>query len=169
AASAGHDLIVTSGGVSTGEEDHVKAAIERLGRLDFWRLAIKPGRPVALGQIRGVPLIGLPGNPVAAALTFAVLARPLILRLSGAVEPPPRTFPVAAGFSYRKRSGRREYVRANLAAEDGRLVARKFPKDGAGILSSIVQSEGFAILDESVTALAPGAVVEFLPFSAVIE
>ncbi|HYU13412.1 MAG TPA: molybdopterin molybdotransferase MoeA, partial [Stellaceae bacterium] len=77
AASAEHDLIVTSGGVSTGEEDHVRAAIERLGRIDFWRLAIKPGRPVALGQVNGVPLIGLPGNPVAAALTFAILARPL--------------------------------------------------------------------------------------------
>src|SRR5438094_473187 len=84
AASAGHDLIVTSGGVSTGEEDHVKAAIERLGGLHFWRLAIKPGRPVALGQIGGVPLIGLPGNPVAALVTFVVLARPLILRLAGA-------------------------------------------------------------------------------------
>ena len=169
AAAAGHDLIVTSGGVSTGEEDHVRAAIEKLGRLDFWRLAIKPGRPVALGQVRGVPLVGLPGNPVAAALTFAVLARPLILRLAGAVEPPPRTFPVVAGFSYRKRKGRREYVRASLAPEEGRLVARKFPKDGAGILSSIVQSEGFAILDESVTEVAPGAAIEFLPFSAVIE
>src|SRR5262249_62133946 len=81
AAAAEHDLIVTSGGVSTGDEDHVKAAIERLGRLDFWRLAIKPGRPVALGQVRGVPLIGLPGNPVAAALTFCVLGQALILRL----------------------------------------------------------------------------------------
>jgi len=169
AAAAGHDVIVTSGGVSTGEEDHVRAAIEKLGRLDFWRLAIKPGRPVALGQIRGVPLVGLPGNPVAAALTFAVLARPLVLRLAGAVEPPPRSFPVAAGFGYRKRTGRREYVRASLIVEDGCLVARKFPKDGAGILSSIVQSEGFAILDETVAELAPGATVEFLPFAAVIE
>jgi molybdopterin molybdotransferase len=168
AATVDHDLIVTSGGVSTGEEDHVRAAIEKLGRLDFWRLAIKPGRPVALGQIRGVPLVGLPGNPVAAALTFAVLARPLILRLAGAVEPSPRTFPVASGFSYRKRTGRREYVRANLVNEDGRLVARKFPKDGAGILSSIVQSEGFAILDETVAELAPGATVDFLPFEAVL-
>src|SRR5205807_6967150 len=88
-AAADHDVIVTSGGVSTGEEDHVRGAIEKLGRLDFWRLAIKPGRPVALGQIKAglvrvVPLIGLPGNPVAAALTFAILGRPLILRLAGA-------------------------------------------------------------------------------------
>jgi molybdopterin molybdotransferase len=167
AAAAGHDLIVTSGGVSTGEEDHVRAAIEKLGRLDFWRLAIKPGRPVALGQVRGVPLVGLPGNPVAAALTFAVLARPLILRLAGAHEPQPRTFPVTAGFSYRKRRGRREYVRSSLVTEDGRPVAVKFPKDGAGILSSIVQSEGFAILDETVAELSPGDTVGFLPFSTV--
>jgi len=166
-ASAGHDLIVTSGGVSTGDEDHVKAAIERLGRLDFWRLAIKPGRPVALGQLNGVPLIGLPGNPVAAALTFAILARPLILRLAGAAMAPPLSFPVRAGFAYRKKAGRREYLRASLVRDGGDLVARKYPKDGAGILSSIVQSDGFAVLDESLSELVPGAIVEFLPFSEV--
>ena len=167
AASAGHDLIVTSGGVSTGEEDHVKAAIERLGRLDFWRLAIKPGRPVALGQIRGVPLIGLPGNPVAAALTFAVLARPLILRLAGAEAAPPLLFPVLAGFSYRKKAGRREYLRASLVRENGNAVARRYPKDGAGILSSIVQSDGFVVLGEETSDVAPGAAVDFLPFTEV--
>jgi molybdopterin molybdotransferase len=166
-AAAGHDLIVTSGGVSTGEEDHVRTAIEQLGRLDFWRLAIKPGRPVALGQINGVPLIGLPGNPVAAALTFAILARPLILRLAGAAMTPPLTFPVQAGFAYKKREGRREYVRATLDREAGAMVARKHPKDGAGILSSIVQSDGFVILDESLSGLAVGGMVEFLPFSEV--
>ncbi|HEX5319676.1 MAG TPA: gephyrin-like molybdotransferase Glp, partial [Stellaceae bacterium] len=169
AASRSHDLIVTSGGVSTGEEDHVRAAIERLGQLHFWRLAIKPGRPVALGQIGGVPLVGLPGNPVAAALTFAIVARPLILRLAGAVEPPPQTFPVRAAFAYRKRAGRREYVRATLARDAEGLVARKFPKDGAGILSSVVNSDGFAIIAEPVTQLAPGTTVEFLPFSEIIE
>jgi molybdopterin molybdotransferase len=167
AAAAGHDLIVTSGGVSTGEEDHVRAAIEKLGRLDFWRLAIKPGRPVALGQLNGVPLIGLPGNPVAAALTFAILARPLILRLAGAALTPPLSFPVPAGFAYKKKAGRREYLRATLARDGGALVARKYPKDGAGILSSVVQSDGFVILDESMNDLAPGMLVEFLPFSEV--
>jgi molybdopterin molybdotransferase len=167
-AAATHDLIVTSGGVSTGEEDHVRAAIERLGRLDFWRLAIKPGRPVALGQVSGVPLIGLPGNPVAAALTFAILARPLILLLAGAVAAPPPSFPVAAGFSYRKKPGRREYLRARLERDPGGMpVARKFARDGAGILSSIVQSDGFAVLDESTGDLAPGTTIEFLPFSEV--
>ena len=93
AASIEHDLIVTSGGVSTGEEDHVKSAVERLGTLHFWRLAIKPGRPVALGQVGGVPLIGLPGNPVAVIVTFAVLARPLIAKLAGAAACAPRLFP----------------------------------------------------------------------------
>jgi molybdopterin molybdotransferase len=167
-AAAQHDLIVTSGGVSTGEEDHVKAAIERLGRIDFWRLAIKPGRPVALGQVNGVPLIGLPGNPVAAALTFAIIGRPLILRLAGAVEPAPQTFPVTAAFAYKKRAGRREYVRVTLTRNDGALMALKYPKDGAGILSSVVNCDGFAIVDEAVTQLDPGTVVEFLPFAGVI-
>jgi molybdopterin molybdotransferase len=167
AAAREHDLIVTSGGVSTGEEDHVRVAIEKLGRLDFWRLAIKPGRPVALGQLKGVPLIGLPGNPVAAALTFAILARPLIMRLAGAAMTPPPTYPVRAGFGYRKRAGRREYVRATLSRADGAPVAHKYPKDGAGILSSIVQSDGFVILDESLSELVPGGIVEFLPFAEV--
>jgi len=167
AAADEHDLIVTSGGVSTGEEDHIRSAIERLGRIDFWRLAIKPGRPVALGQIRGVPLAGLPGNPVAAALTFAILGRPLILRLGGAHAIPPLTFPVEAGFSYSTKPGRREYLRASLRREDGRAVATRYPRDGAGILSSIVQSDGFAVIKEDVAELAPGDSVEFLPFSEV--
>jgi molybdopterin molybdotransferase len=167
-ASTGHDLIVTSGGVSTGEEDHVKPAIERLGRLHFWRLAIKPGRPVALGQIAGVPLIGLPGNPVAALVTFVVLARPLILKLAGATASLPRLFPVRAGFAYRKKPGRREYVRASLQREGNDLVAVKYPRDGAGILSSITRSEGLVVVDEETSDLAPGMTVEFLPFSEVI-
>jgi molybdopterin molybdotransferase len=166
-ASRSHDLIVTSGGVSTGDEDHVRTAIERVGSLHFWRLAIKPGRPVALGQVSGVPLVGLPGNPVAAALTFAILARPLILRLAGAIEPAPQTFPVTAAFAYKKRAGRREYVRVTLNRDGGTLTAQKYPKDGAGILSSVVNSDGFAIIDETVTQLVPGTVVEFLPFTGV--
>jgi len=168
AAANEHDLIVTSGGVSTGEEDHVRAAIERLGRLDFWRLAIKPGRPVALGQVNGVPLIGLPGNPVAAALTFAILARPLVLRLAGAAAEPATLFRVCADFAYKKRKGRREYVRASLRRDGDTVTAHKYPKDGAGILSSIVRSDGFVILDEDVEGLQPGAMVDFLPYAEII-
>jgi molybdopterin molybdotransferase len=167
-AATEHDLIVTSGGVSTGEEDHVRAAIERLGRLDFWRLAIKPGRPVALGQVRGVPLIGLPGNPVAAALTFAILGRPLILRLAGAAAEAPARFRVRAEFAYKKRKGRREYVRASLGRDGDTVTARKYPKDGAGILSSIVRSDGFVVLGEDCDGLQPGAMVDFLPYAEII-
>jgi molybdopterin molybdotransferase len=168
AASADHDLIVTSGGVSTGEEDHVKSAIERLGSLHFWRLAIRPGRPVALGQVGGVPLIGLPGNPVAVIVTFVVLARPLVLRLAGAAPSPPRLFPVRAGFACRKKLGRREYLRASLKGDGDAVVAVKYPSDGAGILSSITRSDGLVILDEAASELAPGSMVDFLPFSEVL-
>jgi molybdopterin molybdotransferase len=168
AASTEHDLIITSGGVSTGDEDHVKPAIERLGSLHFWRLAIKPGRPVALGQVGGVPLIGLPGNPVAVIVTFVVLARPLIQKLGGAVASPPRLFPVRAGFAYRKKPGRREYLRTSLKRDADTVVAVKYPRDGAGILSSIVHSEGLVILDEATSDLAAGTSVDFLPFSEVI-
>ncbi|HZK89317.1 MAG TPA: gephyrin-like molybdotransferase Glp [Stellaceae bacterium] len=168
AAAQEHDLIVTSGGISTGDEDHVRAAIERLGRLDFWRLAIKPGRPVALGQVKGVPLIGLPGNPVAAALTFAILGRPLILRLAGAAAEAPALFRVRAEFAYKKRQGRREYVRASLGRDGDTVTAQKYPKDGAGILSSIVRSDGFVIIGEAADGLQPGAMVDFLPYAEVI-
>jgi len=168
AASAEHDLIITSGGVSTGEEDHVKSAVERLGSLHFWRLAIKPGRPVALGQVGNVPLIGLPGNPVAVIVTFVVLARPLILKLAGAAPSRSRVFPVRAGFAYRKKPGRREYLRASLKRDGDAVVAVKYARDGAGILSSIVRSDGLVILDEASSELAAGSMVEFLPFSEVI-
>jgi molybdopterin molybdotransferase len=168
-AAAEHDLIVTSGGVSTGEEDHVRAAIERLGRLDFWRLAIKPGRPVALGQVKGVPLIGLPGNPVAAALTFAIIGRPLILRLAGATTEAPAPFRVRAGFAYKKRPGRREYVRATLKRDGGIVTAHKYPKDGAGILSSIVNSDGFVIIGDAADGVQPGAMVDFLPYAEILR
>ena len=171
AVAAGEsDLIVSSGGMSTGEEDHVKAAVEAQGKLHFWRLAIKPGRPVAMGQIGRVPFMGLPGNPVAVMVTFLLLARPLVLRLSGAAEHAPRRFRVTAGFPYKKRSNRCEFVRARLErGADGGWVAQKFPRDGAGILTSMVESDGLVEIGEGVSRLEPGASVAFLPFSEVIE
>ena len=170
AASRDHDLILTSGGVSGGEEDHVKAAVEAQGRLHFWRLAIKPGRPVALGQIGRVPFLGLPGNPVAVMVTFLILARPLVLRLAGARHTAPRRFRVSAGFDYKKRSNRCEYVRARLERDEaGGWVARKFPRDGAGILSSMVESDGLAEIGEGISRIAPGMSIDFIPFSEVLE
>jgi molybdopterin molybdotransferase len=169
-AARDHDLILASDGMSTGEEDHMKAAVESLGSLHFWRLAIKPGRPVALGQVGRIPFMGLPGNPVAVMVTFLILARPLILQLAGAAAPPLRLYRVRAGFEHRKKEGRREYLRARLERDEaGRLVARKFPRDGAGILSSMVESDGFVVLDESLTRLEPGGEVDFLPFREVLD
>ena len=146
-AAGAHDLILTSGGVSTGEEDHVKAAVEAAGSLVLWRMAIKPGRPVAMGIIGGTPLIGLPGNPVASFVTFVHVVRPAVLALAGAAQQPLVPLPVRAAFSYRKKAGRREYVRVNLRkGADGGLEAIKFPREGAGLLSSLVDTDGLASL-----------------------
>jgi molybdopterin molybdotransferase len=169
AAALDHDLILTSGGMSTGDEDHVKAAVEAQGRLHFWRLAIKPGRPVAMGQVGRVPFMGLPGNPVAVMVTFLILTRPLVLRLAGAADTVPRRFRVAAGFDYNKRSNRCEYVRVRLERCDDGWVARKFPRDGAGILSSMVESDGLAEIGEGISRIEPGAAIDFIPFSEVME
>jgi len=167
AAAADHDLIITSGGVSTGEEDHVKAAVESAGGLAFWRLAIKPGRPVAMGIVNGTPFIGLPGNPVAVFVTFAHVARAVIAQLSGAAFEPPQAFAVRSAFAYRKKEGRREYVRVSLAAGEGGVEARKHPREGAGILTSLTESDGLVELPETVTRVEPGDTVGFLPYALV--
>lgn len=162
-----YDLILTSGGVSTGEEDHVKASVESIGKLVLWRMAIKPGRPVAMGVIDGTPFIGLPGNPVASFVTFAYVVRPTILALSG--TPQTRFVPVAvrAAFSYKKKSGRREYVRVNLRkGRDGVREAIKFPREGAGLLSSLVDTDGLIELAEDVTSVESGQTVGFLGYSS---
>src|SRR6476646_225779 len=124
-----HDLILTTGGVSTGEEDHVKASVESVGTLVLWRMAIKPGRPVAMGVIDGTPFIGLPGNPVASFVTFVHVVRPTVLALAGAVPEALVPMPVRAGFTYKKKIARREYVRVSLRkAADGGVEAVKFPR-----------------------------------------
>jgi molybdopterin molybdotransferase len=168
-AALDHDLLVTSGGVSVGEEDHVRSAVEAIGRLHFWRLAIKPGRPLALGQIGSVPFVGIPGNPVAAMVTFLRFVRPLILRLGGADAVQPFLFKVRAGFDHRKKANRREWVRARLVRHgDGTQTAEKFPREGSGILSSMVEADGLVELPEDLTQLEKGSEVDFLPFSEVL-
>lgn len=167
AAARDHDLVLTSGGVSTGEADFVKDAVEGTGRMVFWRIAIKPGRPVAMGVIDGTPLIGLPGNPVASFVTFAHVARPAILALAGAEPEATVATPVRAAFAYRKKLGRREYVRASLRrAADGTLEVQKFPREGAGLLSSLVDTDGLVELGENVVAVAPGETVGFIPYAS---
>jgi len=174
AAAAGHDLVVTSGGVSTGEADHVRSAVERIGSLVFWRVAIKPGRPVAMGVIRGAngesaAFVGLPGNPVAAFVTFVRVVKPLLRRLSGARPQQLVPLPVRAAFAYRKKKDRREYVRVALRrGSDGEIEAVKHPQDGAGVLTSLTETDGLLEFPEDVTAIEPGARVGFLSYAALI-
>jgi molybdopterin molybdotransferase len=165
-AAASNDLVLTSGGVSTGEADHVRDAVESIGKLVFWRVAIKPGRPVAMGVIGTSAFVGLPGNPVAAFVTFVRVVRPLMLRLSGASVPPLIALPVRAGFSYRKKKGRREYVRVSLKrGADGIVEAFKHPQEGAGVITSLTQTDGLVELPEDSTNVEPGAMVGFLPYA----
>jgi molybdopterin molybdotransferase len=169
-AAAGHDLVLTSGGVSTGEADHVRDAVERVGKLVFWRIGIKPGRPVAMGVIRNgensAAFAGLPGNPVAVFVTFVKVVRPLLMQLSGAALQPLVAVPVRAAFAYKKKKGRREYVRVSLrTAADGELEAVKFPQDGAGVLTSLTATDGLLEFPEDVTEIEAGARVGFLSYA----
>jgi molybdopterin molybdotransferase len=166
-AAGAHDLIVTSGGVSTGDEDHVKSAVEAAGSLVQWRMAIKPGRPVAMGVINGTAFIGLPGNPVASFVTFAHVVRPTILALAGAVQQKLIPMPVSAAFAYKKKIGRREYVRVSLRRDPaGILEAVKFPREGAGLISSLVETDGLVELGEEIALVEPGQTVGFLSYAS---
>jgi molybdopterin molybdotransferase len=175
-AAQTHDLVLTSGGVSTGEADHVRAAVERIGSLVFWRVAIKPGRPVAMGVVPGrtsessAIFVGLPGNPAAVFVTFARVVRPLLLRLAGASPQAPIPLPVRAAFSYRKKLGRREYVRVALRrAADGVVEAVKHPQEGAGVITSLTETDGLAELPEEVTVVSQGSTIGFLSYSTLMN
>ena len=167
-AASNHDLVVTSGGVSTGEEDHVRSALAQHGSLVFWRLAIKPGRPVAMGVIDGTPFVGLPGNPVAVFVTWAHVLRPLVTKLAGTAASPVVPQTVVSDFAYKKKAGRREYVRVSLELRDGRPVAVKYPVDGAGVVTSLTRTDGLVELSEERTSLAPGEEVAFLDYRLIL-
>jgi molybdopterin molybdotransferase len=165
-----HDLVLTSGGVSTGEADHVKAAVERIGKLVFWRVGIKPGRPVSMGVLPGgAAFAGLPGNPVAVFVTFVKVVRPLLLRLAGARVEPLTPLPVRVGFAYRKKTGRREYVRVSLRkGANGEIEAVKHPQDGAGVITSLTQTDGLLELVDDVTEIRPGDHAGFLSYAVLM-
>jgi molybdopterin molybdotransferase len=174
AAAADHDLIVSTGGVSTGEADYVRSAVERIGNLVFWRVAIKPGRPVALGVIRdglghSAAFVGLPGNPVAVFVTFVRVVKVLLRRLAGAQPQRLVPLPVRSAFAYRKKKDRREYVRVALKrGADGEIEAVKHPQDGAGILTSLTETDGLLEFPEDVTAIEPGTRVGFLSYATLM-
>lgn len=174
-AAARHDLIITSGGVSTGEADYVRNAVEKIGKLVFWRIGIKPGRPVAMAKLpgakpgEGAAFVGLPGNPVAVFVTFVRVVRPLLLRLAGARPQPLVPLPVRVGFAYKKKTGRREYVRVSLKRRtDGELEAIKHPQDGAGVITSLTETDGLLEFADDVTAVAPGDRVGFLSYAVLM-
>jgi molybdopterin molybdotransferase len=168
AAATSHDLILTSGGVSTGEADYVKTAVEAEGRLDHWRFAIKPGRPLAMGVIGGCAFAGLPGNPVAVFVTFTQVVRAVIAALGGESWEAPRWLPVRAGFSHGKKTGRIEFLRVSLGDGPDGLVATRYPIEGAGIISSLTGTDGLVRLPLDMTGVAEGDRVEYLPFTAVL-
>ena len=169
-AAGCHHALMTSGGVSVGDEDHVQKTVSELGTLHAWYMAIKPGRPLVLGDIGKATFIGLPGNPAAAMVTFVRFARPLLLRLGGAEDVEPKTFQVRSAFGRDKKGGRREYVRVHLQRNgDGILEARAYAREGAGLLSSLVETDGLAELPEDMTRLEAGDEVEVLPFSEVLS
>lgn len=165
-AAEGHDVILASGGASRGDEDHVVRSVAELGRLDFWQIAMKPGRPLAFGRLGRTVFVGLPGNPVATMVCFLLFARPVLLRLAGAAWRLPRAFAVPAAFAARKKAGRSEYLRAALERHaDGRLVVRRIEREGSGILTSMVEADGLVELAPELERVEPGDPVPFLSFA----
>jgi molybdopterin molybdotransferase len=169
AAAGTHDLLLTSGGVSTGEADFIKPALAEVGSLDFWKFALKPGRPLSLGVIDGTAFAGLPGNPVAVFVTFTQIIRPMIAALSGWHDRPIQYLPVEAGFEMRKKAGRAEFVRVHLVRDENRLVAHRFKTEGAGILSSLVQTDGLVRLPLDLTSVRTGDQLDFVAFAGLIN
>jgi molybdopterin molybdotransferase len=168
-ASTRADLVVTSGGVSVGEEDHVRIAIEQLGDLRMWRIGIKPGKPLAYGQINGTAFMGLPGNPVSVFATFCLFVCPLIKMMQGRGWRKPIALPVPADFDWPKPDSRREFLRARLErADDDQTVVQIYPNQDSGVLTSTVWADGFVEIAEGKT-VSRGEFVDYLPFGQFFE
>lgn len=162
------DVVITSGGVSVGEEDHIKPAMQAEGHLDLWQIAIKPGKPLAFGQIGSSYFFGLPGNPVSSFVTMLVLVRPFLLRLQGVRDVIPKSFAVRADFAWpqagAKMETRNEFLRAKLNKDGGLDL---YPNQGSAVLSSVVWGDGFVDNPPGVQ-INPGDLVKFIPFSEII-
>lgn len=164
-AAAGADAIITSGGVSVGEADYTKAMMKKLGDVAFWKIAMRPGRPMAVGRIGGAMLFGLPGNPVAVMVTFLAFVRPALLRMMGACDTAPVLLKARSAEAMRKKPGRTEYQRGIVARQpDGSLEVRTTGNQGSGVLSSMVQANGLIVLHHAQGNVAPGDEVDVMMF-----
>jgi len=163
------DCVITTGGVSVGEEDHVKAAVEKEGVLQLWKLAIKPGKPLACGKIAGTQFFGLPGNPVSAFVTFVLVVRPSLLGMLGCKGSAANSFNVAAGFSAPESGQRQEYLRCQLGPDDdGMSSLQPLGNQSSGVAASLSQADGLAVVP-AYTAVSHGDMLEFIPFSELVN
>lgn len=164
-AAAGSDCIVTSGGVSVGEEDHMRPAVAAEGDIDFWRIAIKPGKPLAFGHVRDSLFVGLPGNPVSSFVTFLIFVRPLLMRLQGIANVAPPVYALRADFTWARPDTRQEYLRVKVNADGGLDL---HAKQGSGVLTSTVWADGL-LENPPGRRIAPGDPVRFIPFAALFD
>jgi molybdopterin molybdotransferase len=167
-AATKFDVILTTGGASRGEEDHILRALDKLGKRHMWQLAIKPGRPMMFGNIESCVFLGLPGNPVAAMVCFLLYGRPVLSVLGGGGFLEPHFFEVPAAFEVpKKKPDRREFYRASLQTRaDGKPAAHKFQRDGSGLITGLREADGLVDIPEDVTSIRKGELVRFLPFSS---
>jgi molybdopterin molybdotransferase len=166
-AASDADVVVTSGGVSVGDEDHVKRAVEQAGQLEMWRVAVKPGKPLAYGRINNADFIGLPGNPVSTLLTFCLFVRPFLLRRQGVPEVLPKALTVPAAFQWPRPSRRREYLRGRLEQGDDGVVVTIYPKQGSDVLTSTVWADGLVEIREGET-VERGDLVPYYSFAELL-
>jgi molybdopterin molybdotransferase len=164
-AASCYDVLVISGGASQGAEDHVAKTIGDMGKRHLWQIAIKPGRPMSFGQIGDCVVLSLPGNPVAVFVCFLMYVRPVLARLAGGEWPEPVRYPLPAAFTQNKKAGRREFWRARLVMNEGRLSVAKFPRDGSGLISSLRDADGLIEIPEEVSEVKEGNTVDFIPFA----
>jgi len=156
------DVLLTSGGASAGDEDHLSALLSETGSIEFWRIAVKPGRPLAMGMWGSMPIFGLPGNPVAAATCAMIFARPSFNVLAGGHWMTPKSYWVRANFEKRKKSGRREYLRARLTGDQVDV----FKSEGSGRISGLSWANGFVELPDHAVTITHGDFVKFIPFDS---
>lgn len=164
------DVVISSGGVSVGDADYVKPLLQKLGHIDFWKVAIKPGKPFAFGKLSESYFIGLPGNPVSATVTFDVLAKPFLQKLSGTKASPAFTIPATTASTFKKRPGRMDFQRAVLhQTEDGTLQVSPTGNQGSGILTSVSQANGYLVIPAEQGSISEGETVRFTPLSSILR